>query len=194
MEMKKALVWYLVIVVVMAVGVYLGLELFVNRADVTQADPAGTLPDEAGSQVEPPPYRSSAAAEPAEAETLPIAREDIPAAVQPATAGEPASSPAASSLTASSGTRETPAPAPVAAPSSGGGYTIQVAALSARDKAEAVVSKLAADGFSGARIVDNLGDSLNRVWVGSFTTRADAAATAEKLKGKGYNTYVRTVN
>ncbi len=197
MEMKRALLWYLAILVVMAGGVYLVLELFVNNPG---SAPSG-MPEEtavaddgtAGSEMEASAARTDDG----------ISREDIGSGnsldSQPGSRpGMLSDSPAAAAVqqetpASSIPERSMPAAAAASPGENSGNYTVQVAALAARDKAAGVVEKLKKDGFLTGRISSDLGDSLHRVWVGSFATKAEAMDMAEKLKGKGYNTYVRAV-
>ncbi|MFH1964184.1 MAG: SPOR domain-containing protein [Acidobacteriota bacterium] len=197
--MKRALSWYLAIVVVMAGGLFLVLELFVNNSDSagvgvpekaavltaaegqpgaeTTAGRTGTgvpeVDNGTGVFLDKKPVSGSGS----------FRDRSVPTADQSMIAASPEqerSNPASAALAASPG-------------ADSGSYTVQVAALASRDKAAGVVDKLRNDGFSAGRIGRDLGDSLNRVWVGSFATRVEAVAMAEKLKGKGYNTYVRAV-
>lgn len=197
MEMKRALIWYLGIVVVMAGGLFLVLELFVNNSEnagsgipesaavSSEAEGQGSADTAAG--------RSGAAALEADdgAVISPDSRAESPSGSfgsRPVSAG--AQGRAAASPLPETSKPSVPSTSPAA---DSGSYTVQVAALASRDKAAGVVDKLRNDGFSTGRIGRDLGDSLNRVWVGSFATRVEAVAMAGKLKGKGYNTYVRAV-
>ncbi len=182
MEMKRALLWYLAILVVMAVGLYLVLELFVNNSDTLSA-----VPEEAAVTEDLPIDSRMEASHAVTSDG--VRQEDIGSGII-------SESPAAKAVpqeAASTSIPEQSRPASSAAASgeSGGNYTVQVAALASRDKAAGVVDKLKKDGFSTGQIRSDLGDSLHRVWVGSFATKAEAMDMAEKLKGKGYNTYVR---
>ena len=191
MEMKRALLWYLAILVVMAGGVYLALELFVNNPGSAGMPEETAVADDGpvGSEIEASAARSDDG----------ISREDIGSGISPDS--QSASGVLSESPAAAAGRQETPAssipersmPAKsTASPGeSSGNYTVQVAALATREKAAGVVDKLKNDGFPSGRISSDLGDSLHRVWVGSFATKAEAMDMAEKLKGKGYNTYVR---
>ncbi len=208
MEMKRALVWYLVIVVVLAGGLYLGLEMFVNNPD----NPDGQ--DNPDSQEASAPESANVSGTGAGAADQEAAAGRTGAGVPVADNGQGVSSrnipePGSEALPGSSSpvsTRQDSATesaregsgsastVPAVTPSAQAGtFTVQVAALATREKAAGVVNKLKNDGFSAGRIGGDLGDSLHRVWVGSFATRAEAAAMAERLKGKGYNTYVRAV-
>lgn len=199
MEIKRALTWYLAIVVVMAGGLFLVLELFVNNSDS-----AGTaVPEEAAVSTA---AEGQGAAETNSGRTGPGASEvDTGTGISPDNQTESGSGSSRDrtaptvdqSRNAASAEPERSYPAsaaPAASPGAdSGNYTVQVAALSSRDKAAGVVDKLRTDGFPAGRIGRDLGDSLNRVWVGSFATRAEAVAMAGELKGKGYNTYVRAL-
>jgi len=192
MEIKRVLTWYLVILVLMAGGVYLGLELFVNdsgpggqeeQALQDQEGPATVeTPSTAGSMTEQAAGNQAEAGSAPGGDAIPSAAADIPSGEGiPDGNADPGPEGGDSSRTA------TPAV------NAGGDYTVQVAALSSRPKADELTGKLAGEGFPSARIAPDAGDDLNRVWVGAFATRAEAAAMAEQLKGKGYNTYVRTM-
>lgn len=179
MEMKRALLWYLVIVVVMAGGLYLVLELFVNNSDST-----GSGVSEEVTVAETEQGRSPVGTQ-STGTTEGITEEDITPGTSPVSQADPAAVPV-----------QTRTASAAAVPSSGevsGNYTVQVAALASRDKASGVVEKLRNDGFSEGRVGQDFGDALHRVWVGSFASKAEAAVMAERLKGKGYNTYVRAV-
>ncbi len=190
MDMKRALIWYLAIVLVMAGGLYLVLELFVNNPESAVSE----VPEEAA--LEDSPLAGSPAASPSPETTSGITEEDI-------TPGNPSGTQAGSPAAAAGETETSQVPVPseprampAASSTSGeisGNYTVQVAALASRDKADGVVGKLVSDGFSEGRVGRDMGDALHRVWVGSFATKAEAALMAERLKGKGYNTYVRAV-
>jgi cell division septation protein DedD len=190
MEMKRALFWYLVIVVVMAGGLYLVLELFVNNPE--SAGPGGSegvaLEDD-GPQAGTPVAGTLAGI--TEEEIIPGSSPGAPAGST--STGSPSATPGGTEtgqVPAQSGTA--PAASSTTAEVSGN-YTVQVAALASLDKAAGMVEKLHNDGFPEGRIGRDMGDSLHRIWVGSFSTKAEAALMAERLKGKGYNTYVRAV-
>ena len=195
MDMKRALLWYLGILAVMAVGVYLGLELFVNKAGTTGSaqQEALSVEPEPGTGVEAfPPGSGTSEGEAAAGDTPAAAREAAagttpdPGARVTGGSGEPAPSPVSEPLGSASAVSSSPGP-------ESGNFTVQVAALSSPAKADELISKLRNDGFPSGRIAADIGDSLNRIWVGSFASREEASAMAERLKGKGYNTYVRTM-
>ena len=183
MEMKRALLWYLVVLVALAAGLYLFLELFVNKQESAAIPASG---EEAVSSVDAgkTPLVTDAAAQAASSGE--ITSEDI----SPVQAGGSAASGDVVAPSTAQSSRTTPA-APAVTGSAAGNYTVQVAALASREKASGVVDKLRNDGFPGGRIAENMGDEFNRVWIGSFATKAEALEMAERLKGKGYNTYVR---
>ncbi len=188
MEMKRALSWYLAIVVVMAGGLFLVLELFVNNSDsagVGEPEIAGVLTAAEGQPgVETTAGRTGSG--------VPVGDNGtgISPDIQPVPTADQGKIAASLEQERLNPASTVPAVSPGA---DSGSYTVQVAALASRDKAAGVVDKLRNDGFSTGRIGRDLGDSLNRVWVGSFATRVEAVAMAGKLKGKGYNTYVRAV-
>jgi cell division protein FtsN len=197
MEMKRALVWYLVIVVVLAGGLYLGLEMFVNNPD----NPKSSVPESAnlsGTESGPADRETSAGrtggAVPAADNGRGVSSRGNPEAGPEVLPGSssPVSTPKESAAVREGSGSASTVPA-VTRSARAGTFTVQVAAFATRAKAAGVVTKLKNDGFSAGRIGGDLGDSLHRVWVGSFATRAEAAAMAERLKGKGYNTYVRAV-
>ncbi len=195
MDMKRALLWYLGILAVMAVGVYLGLELFVNRAGTAgpgEQEALSVEPD-AGTGVEAsPPGSGTSEGEAAAVDASPVARE-VAAGTSAGAASRVSGESEASGRTP---VPEPPGSASAVSSSPGpesGNFTVQVAALSSRAKADELISKLRNDGFPSGRIAADVGDSLNRIWVGSFASREEASAMAERLKGKGYNTYVRTM-
>ena len=188
MEMKRALTWYFVILVALAAGLYLFLELFVNQPESPGIEAEGTesaAPETVETTV-------PAAETPADASGELIS-ENIPP-LPPGEAGDSGQVSASASAAGTGSGNVSPPPSPPSVTgSSGGNYTVQVAAFSSREKAAGVVEQLNNDGFPGGWIASDMGDEFNRVWIGSFASRAEALAFAEKLKGKGYNTYVRTV-
>lgn len=191
MEIKRVLTWYLVILVVMAGGVYLGLELFVNDSGPVNREEQG-LAETAAEETSTAPGST-----PETPSASPAGNPPSDAANSGLSGGSESDAPAAAGIQGgASGTGgdnvESPRAVPPAA-NTGGNYTVQVAALSSRPKADEMIGKLAGEGFPAARIAPDAGDNLNRVWVGEFPTRAEAASMAEQLKGKGYNTYVRTM-
>lgn len=84
-----------------------------------------------------------------------------------------------------------PTPAPVsAAASSGQGIHYQVAALSVRKNAKALVDWLRSEGFP-ATIQPANNQGLYRVYVGPFRTDADAASARDRLAKDGFKPMVR---
>jgi DedD protein len=62
------------------------------------------------------------------------------------------------------------------------GYAVQVAAVNARNEADAIVKRLASKGYS-AYVEDPIGQvSMYRVRVGTFKTRREAQTTADRLR------------
>ena len=202
MEIKRALLWYLAIVIVLAVGLYLGLEMFVNNPDSPDS-PESSVPEsvnvsgsEAGTADREAAAGRTGAGVTAADSGSGLSSRSIPESGSTALEGSssPVSTPTESAAqSAREGSGSAPAVSAVIPSAQSGTFTVQVAALATRAKATGVVTKLKNDGFSAGRIGRDLGDSLHRIWVGSFATRAEAAAMAERLKGKGYNTYVRAV-
>jgi DedD protein len=87
-------------------------------------------------------------------------------------------------------TAATPAdskPAAQATPASGGGYLVQVAAVSKQEDADALVDALKKKQYSAFAANNVPSDKLIHVQVGPFADIKDAEATRTKLVGDGYN-------
>lgn len=100
----------------------------------------------------------------------------------PATAGDPQVTPVA----ASGGT---PADAPAAA--STGSYSVQVAAVSHQEDADALADALRKKQYSAAVVAGIGSDKLFHVQVGPFADIKDAEAMKTRLTGDGYNPIVK---
>jgi cell division septation protein DedD len=108
---------------------------------------------------------SSTAAKPAEAK--PGVKPAVPAAVTPPAAAAPAAAAAS---------------AAPAAPASGG-FVVQVAALNARNEADAIAKRLVAKGYAAfVQTPSNGTPAVFRVRIGPLSTRLEADALAAKLQ------------
>ncbi len=121
----------------------------------------------------PPPPAAAPASTPASAPTV------SPALPSGAAAGAPAAAaPDAEAKTAAS----PPTPGIPTEPK-GSGYAIQVAAFSARDEAEAIVTRLGGKGYAAYLVSPQAGQPpLFRVRVGKFRERAEAERVASRLE------------
>jgi len=73
----------------------------------------------------------------------------------------------------------------------GGGYFVQVAAVSKVDDAEALVAALKNKQYGAFVAATSANDKLFRVQVGPFSDLKEAEATRAKLVGDGYNPIVK---
>jgi cell division septation protein DedD len=72
---------------------------------------------------------------------------------------------------------------PAAAPPSGPGYAVQVAALNVRTDADAIAQRLTSKGYSAYVLASGSGSpQVFRVRVGKFSTRREAESVAAKLQ------------
>jgi len=78
-------------------------------------------------------------------------------------------------------------PATQAAPATGGGYLVQVAAVSKQEDADALVDALKKKQYTAFVASNAPSDKLIHVQVGPFSDIKDAEATRSKLVGDGYN-------
>jgi DedD protein len=132
-----------------------------------EVSPPGETADPAPAEMEP-----DSGAQPASAVAAPAA---APGAAQPAT---PATAPVAQA-------QEAPAPVPASA---GGGWAVQVAALSRQDAAEQMVARLKGKGYP-AYVLEHRsgGQVLYRVRVGPEVQRERAESLAGRLRDEGFN-------
>ena len=98
----------------------------------------------------------------------------------------PGTTASGSPSTAASTTQSAPAPSDQPAAQSGGGYFVQVAAVSKQEDAEALVESLKGRQYS-ALIGTSPSDKLFHVQVGPFTDIKDAEAMRAKLVSDGYS-------
>ena len=72
-------------------------------------------------------------------------------------------------------------------------FTIQVGAHSTREEADQLLLRLGTKDFEGRiREPDTVnGKTYYRVWVGEFSSIAEAEKTAARLKEEGFHTYIR---
>jgi cell division septation protein DedD len=86
-------------------------------------------------------------------------------------------------------TASKPAPEMVGAPSSGA-FVVQIAAVSKKDDAEALVGALRKKNYP-VFISADANDHLYHIQVGPYTDRKDANTIKDKLAGDGYNAIVK---
>jgi cell division septation protein DedD len=121
-----------------------------------------------------------------------------PSGSSTAPAGTTAALPALQPQTPSSSSASTkpadptyvPASAPDAKPSTGGTYTVQVAAVSKQEDAQSLVSALQKKQYP-VFVANVPGDSLFHVQVGPFSDPKDAEAMRIRLAGEGYDAIVK---
>jgi cell division septation protein DedD len=114
----------------------------------------------------------------------PVATTTVLPAVQPQTtsASSPATKPADPTYV--------PASAPDVKPSTGGTYTVQVAAVSKQEDAQSLVSALQKKQYP-VFVANVPGDSLFHVQVGPFNDPKEAEAMRVRLAGEGYDAIVK---
>lgn len=105
--------------------------------------------------------------------------EAAPADTEPAPEPIPAATPAASK----------PAPE-MKAPTSAAGFVVQIAAVSKKEDAQALVGALRKKNYP-VFISADANDHLYHVQVGPYTDRQDAASMKDRLAGDGYNAIVK---
>jgi len=98
--------------------------------------------------------------------------------------------PPAPAVTTPAPTSVTPAPELSKPAGSSGAYTVQVAAVSKEEDAEALVSALRKKSYP-VFIASNTNDKLFHVQIGPFTDIKDAESMKTKLTGDGYNPIVK---
>jgi cell division septation protein DedD len=158
------------LVFVCAIFFTLGYLLGHNTAAAARTDIVGATPT-----------GSSTAGKPSAVNKTP---ESQPTAVGPAPASTPpATAPAV--LPASS-----PAPAADTKPSTGGTYTVQVAAVSKKEDADNLVTALGKKQYP-VFMTTVPGDTLFHVQVGPFSDPKDAETMRVKLAGEGYDAIVK---
>jgi len=169
------------LVVICALFFGLGFSMGRNSVKSTltmEEQPSTSLPAQAGGQKLNPatPARPPAPVESAASDnTTTSAQNDAP----PPVVTSPASS--------SSAAPELSRPAPVI-PS--GAYTVQIAAVSKQEDAEALVSALRKKSYP-VFIASNATDKLFHVQIGPFTDIKEAESMKTKLTGDGYNPIVK---
>ena len=116
--------------------------------------------------------------------SVPAFTTTAPTPVQPQTTGSssPATKPANPTFV--------PASAPEVKPSSGGMYTVQVAAVSKQEDAQSLVSALQKKQYP-VFVANIPGDSLFHVQVGPFSDPKEAEAMRVRLTGEGYDAIVK---
>ena len=72
----------------------------------------------------------------------------------------------------------------------GQGFVVQIAAVSRKDDAEALVGALRKKNYP-VFVVDGPGDKLFHIQVGPFASRPDAQGMKDRLAGDGYNAIVK---
>jgi cell division septation protein DedD len=74
-------------------------------------------------------------------------------------------------------------------PATNHAFTVQVAAMTERPRAEALARQLRSDGFD-VRVVSLQGSALLRVRVGLFATRAEAGLVARRVRDAGHDAII----
>ncbi len=169
------------LVVVCALFFGLGFSMGRNSVKSTltmEEQPASAMPAQAGAGQKLSPGMAEKPVAPAE---------NTPA---PAESTAAQNEPAPSAANASSSTPATQAPelSKTAVPS--GAYTVQIAAVSKQEDAEALVSALRKKSYP-VFIASNTTDKLFHVQIGPFTDIKDAESMKTKLTGDGYNPIVK---
>ena len=141
----------------------------VRSAPELQATPSGGRPSAANKAGTPAPATETPA---------PVTTS------QPAPDGGTGSSSSPQNAAPDQNTQQSPAAQQPAQP--GTGYSVQVAAVSKQEDADALVEALKGHQYS-AFIANQPGDKLFHVQVGPFTDIKDAEATRAKLVSDGYN-------
>jgi DedD protein len=111
-----------------------------------------------------------------------------PATVGPAPANAAANNPPATAPAAAP--VSSPAPAADVKPSSGGTYTVQVAAVSKKEDADNLVTALSKKQYP-VYMTTVPGDNLFHVQVGPFNDPKDADVMRARLAGEGYDAIVK---
>jgi cell division septation protein DedD len=169
------------LVVVCALFFGLGFSMGRNSVKSTltmEEQPASTMPvqSNAAQKVNPGmPEKAAPAAEPATA----------PAETATAQSEQPASA-----VTTPAATAAPQAPELSKTATAAGAYTVQVAAVSKQEDAEALVSALRKKSYP-VFIASNATDKLFHVQIGPFTDIKDAESMKTKLTGDGYNPIVK---
>ena len=147
------------------------------------ADPAESTPATKPSAVATPQRRQGAATPTPEATDGASAEKPVvsPAAATPSTAAPAATTVEAPVVHPALPVETTPAPAALMQ-----GPVVQVATISQMEDAQVLVGALKKRGYP-ASVHRDASDGLLHVQVGPFATRADAAATRQKLLNDGYN-------
>jgi len=153
-----------------------------DKTDVVTSTPATGTPagkpsatSKTGSDLQPATPTSSPA---------PVATTTVVPAVQPQTISpsSPATKPAEPTYV--------PASAPDVKPSTGGTYTVQVAAVSKQEDAQSLVAALQKKQYP-VFVANVPGDSLFHVQVGPFSDPKEAEAMRVRLAGEGYDAIVK---
>jgi cell division septation protein DedD len=122
---------------------------------------------------------------------VPVAATDTPVADATSTASQ--SAPAPTVVSSAPAVTNIPAPEmakPLSATISGNGYTVQVAAVSKEEDADALVDALKKKSYP-VFVASAAADKLFHVQVGPFGDIKDAEAMKAKLLGDGYNPIVK---
>jgi cell division septation protein DedD len=108
------------------------------------------------------------------------------------TAAQPAAAPVAAAPAAEAPPKAaTDATNAAPAPSAGGGYYVQVAAVSRQEDAEALVEALKKKQYPAFTANNTAADKFYRVQVGPYAEVKDAEAMRARLIGDGYNPIVK---
>ncbi|MBV8205310.1 MAG: SPOR domain-containing protein [Acidobacteria bacterium] len=195
----KLLAFFFAAAVVCAL--FFGLGFNLGRASAPQPDPnvVNAAPTTAANGSAKPSATHAAAAAQCPAGQIcsdSAASDTTPASVPPE-ATDAATTATADAPPAPEGSRQaaTTTPAPPAASSSGpgtqaGSYSVQVAAVSRREDADALSTALRRKNYA-AFVVNDPGDRLFHVQVGPFGDRKEAMDTRDRLAADGFNPIIK---
>jgi len=172
---------------VVVCGIFFGLGYTLGRSQGPTAMTAEAASPVATNAAKP--KASSGAAQPANAAPAPdltfyktVEQKDTNPQLTPPASPVPAAAPSAPE------TSETPQTAQTLRPST---YVVQVAAVSKKDDADALVSALRKKSYAVFVPGNTAGDSLFRVQVGPFSDIKEAEAMRSKLAAEGYSPIVK---
>jgi cell division septation protein DedD len=175
-----------------------------SSTDLTRVPPPPpAAEDEIREEVKPTPTPAAPPAAPAAAAATatigrPAASTSGSAESKAPAAPKPAAPPPAAAATNAASNAAAPASKPAAAPvaaSAGssapaGGWAVQVAALNTRADAASVAKGYATKGYDAYVVDPQTGTSIYRVRIGSFKSKPEADALAEKLRKQGEKPWV----
>ena len=158
------------------------------------ADDVDEVEPKAAEEIKPSPTRAEPAKAPADkpsardAKAAPTTPPPTTPAPTPAVAPKPVPNSPARTATASAAAAVPAASGASAA--AGDGWVVQVAALNARDEANAVASRYNKKGYVAYVADPRPGTSIYRVRIGFFSTQREANAVADKLRKDGEKPWV----